>query len=599
MKPERKQKNTPEESLRASCEERMGLNLSYNEIRDRLDTTEIARVGKARQAAKTAKAATPAPSALSPRRAVPAILLVLAVLILTPALAVGSFLIARSTMDPLPPDESPDGTVDSMPPLGTDPDQSFTPNGSVTVTPRPITPNTSGEGWGNLFDLSESYTTDDILFLRAEHLDPALTDGTLPAVLTINEPEEWRQFCGDATLDLTAGSGETTEEFFVKYSLQIIITEGRSGSIRYRLEEVYATNGKINRSWELVAEVPLALTMDIVHWCVVIPVSKAEAQVPMELSMRDVYEFNGGYVVEAPDDVINDIIISNPNKLWFDSQSYVQGDCLFGDIDYSDDYDDPSYWTVNTLTEWQKLYDGCATCYDEYFLPRVNGLNAAFFAEKSLLILRVSASSGSYRHRVDGVAVEGEALRVTLTTLYHEVDTCDMAAWAILIPIDKAYSGLPVELVTRERPDIPKVTVLNGYVYGDTIHGVLDDSKNIGSYSFPKGQTVDSVRAYQAAVRLMDDSKMPLKLIQAMRGFDEAFFKEKALLILYLEKEPAAVHYEIDTLTVTDGRLMIRVYGVYPEEGEGPGLLSSGHRVMLVPIDKELGNLPVSVYLLK
>ncbi len=595
MKPEKHQKNTPEESLRASCEERMGLNLSYNEIRDRLDTTEIARVGKARQAAKTA---TPAPSA-PPRRSVTAVLLVLAVLILTPALAVGSFLIARSTMDPLPPDESPDGTVDSMPPLGTDPDQSFTPNGSVTVTPRPITPNTSGEPWSNLFDLSAAYTTDDVLFLRAEHLDPALTDGTLPAVLTINEPEEWRQFCGDATLDLTAGSGETTEEFFAKYSLQIIITEGRSGSIRYRLEEVYATNGKINRSWELVAEVPLALTMDIVHWCIVIPVSKAEAQVPMELSMRDVYEFNGGYVVEAPDDVINDIIISNPNKLWFDSQSYVQGDCLFGDIDYSDDYDDPSFWTVNTLAEWQKLYDGCAICYDEDFLPRVNGLNEAFFAEKSLLILRVSASSGSYRHRVDGVAVEGEALRVTLTTLYHEVDTCDMAAWAVLIPIDKAYSGLPVELVTRERPDIPQVTVLNGYVYGDTIHGVLDDSKNIGSYSFPKGQTVDSVRAYQAAVRLLDDPLMPEELRRAMDSFDEAFFKEKALLILYLEKEPAAVHYEIDTLTVTDGRLMIGVYGVYPEEGEGPGLLSSGHRVMLVPIDKELGNLSVSVYLLK
>ena len=595
MKPEKHPKNTPEESLRHTCEEGMGLDLNYNEIRDRLDTAEIARVGKARQAAKTAKAATPAPSAPSPRRAVPAVLLVLAVLILTPALAVGSFLIARSTMDPLPPDE----TTDSIPPLGTNPDQSFTPNGSVTVTPRPITPNTSGEAWSNLFDLSESYTTDDILFLRAEHLDPALTDGTLPAVLTINEPEEWRQFCGDATLDLTAGSGETTEEFFVKYSLQIIITEGRSGSIRYRLEETYATNGKINRSWELVAEVPLALTMDIVHWCVVIPVSKAEAQVPMELSMRDVYEFNGGYVVEAPDDVINDIIISNPNKLWFDSQSYVQGDCLFGDIDYSDDYDDPSFWTVNTLAEWQKLYDGCATCYDESFLPRVNGLNEAFFAEKSLLILRVSASSGSYRHRVDGVAVEGEALRVTLTTLYHEVDTCDMAAWAILIPIDKAYSGLPVELVTRERPDIPKVTVTNGYLYGDTVHGNIDSDTAIKQISFPKGQTVDSVRAYQAAVRLMDDSKMPLELIQAMRGFDEAFFKEKALLILYLEKEPAAVHYEIDSLTVTDGRLMVGVYGVYPEEGEGPGLLSSGDRVMLVPIDKELGNLPISVYLLK
>ncbi|MBQ7909852.1 MAG: hypothetical protein IJ363_03570, partial [Clostridia bacterium] len=447
---------------------------------------------------------------------------------------------------------------------------------------------------------SESYTTDNALFLRAEHLDTALTDGTLPAVLTINEPEEWRQFCGDATLDLTAGSGETTEEFFVKYSLQIIITEGRSGSIRYRLEETYLPIGKLHRSWELVAEVPLALTMDIVHWCVVIPVSKAEAQVPMELSMRDVYEFNGGYVVEAPDDVINDIIISNPNKLWFDSQSYVQGDCLFGDIDYSDDYDDPSFWTVNTLAEWQKLYDGCATCYDEDFLPRVNGLNEAFFAEKSLLILRVSEGSGSFRHRVDGVAVEGEALRVTLTTLYHEVDTCDMAAWAILIPIDKAYSGLPVELVTRARPDIPQVTVLNGYVYGDTVHGVLDDSKNIGSYSFPFGQTVDSVRAYQAAVRLMDDSKMPLELIQAMRGFDEAFFEEKALLILYLKNEPDEVHYEVESPTIQDGPLLhVGVSSRYPVEVSVPSLGGSGYRVILMPVDKELANLPVSVYLLK
>ena len=102
MKPEKHQKNTPEESLRASCEERMGLNLSYNEIRDRLDTTEIARVGKARQAAKTA---TPAPSAPPRRSAVATVCLVLAVLILTPALAVGSFLIARMSMGDEPPVE--------------------------------------------------------------------------------------------------------------------------------------------------------------------------------------------------------------------------------------------------------------------------------------------------------------------------------------------------------------------------------------------------------------------------------------------------------------------------------------------------------------
>lgn len=453
MKKKRNEKATPEEVLRKSCEEGMGLDLNYNEIRDRLDTTEIARVGKARQAAKTAKAATPAPSAPSPRRAVPAILLVLAVLILTPALAVGSFLIARSTMDPLPPDESPDGTVDSMPPLGTNPDQSFTPNGSVTVTPRPITPNASGEAWNNLFDLSESYTTDNALFLRAEHLDPAMTDGTLPAVLTVNNLAEWQQICSDPTLDVTkikVDPEDVPGDFFVNHSLLVIVTEGRSGSIRYRLEETYLPIGKLHRSWELVAEVPLALTMDIVHWCIVIPVSKAEAQMPVVLSMRDVYEFNGGYVVEAPDDVITDIII-NPYQLWFESDSYARNGCLYGRMGHNGDGSYPYTKTVTTYAEWQSLYLGCSvgSISDGGFTEGLAALDEAFFAEQSLLILYLEEGSGSNRHRVDQVIAEDGTVTVTLTTLEPEIGTCDMAYWAILIPIDKAYSGLPVEIVGK------------------------------------------------------------------------------------------------------------------------------------------------------
>ena len=449
MKPERKQKNTPEESLRHACEEGMGLDLNYNEIRDRLDTAEIARVGKVR---KAAKAATPAPSVPSPRRAVPAILLVLAVLILTPALAVGSFLIARSTMDPAPPDEGPIGTLDDMPPLGTNPDQSLTPGVSGPVTPRPIIPNTTGEAWGNLFDLSASYTTDDVLFLRAEHLDPALTDGTLPAVLTINEPEEWRQFCGDATLDLTAGSGETTEEFFAKYSLQIIITEGRSGSIRYRLEEVYTSIGKVHRAWELVAEVPLALTMDIVHWCVVIPVSKAEAQWPVVLSMRDIYEIDAGYVPSVPN-----IKTPDPYQLWFGSDSYAQNGCLYGRLVYSGDWQFPHTETVNTYAEWQSFFlsYSAGSDSDAGFAEGLSALDEAFFAEQSLLILYLEESSGSYRHRVDQVIVEDGTVTVTLTTLEPEIFTCDMTYWAILIPIDKGAAGLPVEIVGKTEALIP------------------------------------------------------------------------------------------------------------------------------------------------
>ena len=48
MKPEKHQKPTPEESLRNACEEGRGLDLHYSEIRGRLDTAEISRVGKVR-----------------------------------------------------------------------------------------------------------------------------------------------------------------------------------------------------------------------------------------------------------------------------------------------------------------------------------------------------------------------------------------------------------------------------------------------------------------------------------------------------------------------------------------------------------------------
>ena len=594
MKKSRNKKATPEESLRKSCEAGLGVELDYTRVREKLDVDAIARAGAGR---KAVSAPLPPPPVSSRRSAAATVCLVLAVLILIPAVAVGSFVIARMTMDPAPPDEGPGGTLDHMPPLGTDPDQSVTPSGSTIVTPRPITPNTTGEAWGNLFDLSASYTIDDALFLRAEHLDPALTDGTLPAVLTIHEPEEWRQFCGDATLDLTAGSGETTEEFFVKYSLQIIITEGRSGSIHYSLEETFLPIGKVHRSWELVAQVPPALTMDIVHWCIVIPVSKADAQVPVILSMRDEPMWD----VEAPDDVITDIVISDPYQLWFWRDSYAQNGCLYGRLEYNGDWSYPYTQSVNTLSEWQSLYLGCTagSISDGGFTEGLAALDEAFFAEQSLLILYVAEGSGSYRHRVDEVAVEGEALRVTLTTLYHEMDTCDMAAWAILIPIDKAYGGLPVELVTRQKLDLPHVKTGAGYLYGDTIHVNVFNDEALEKLSLPKGQTVDSVQTYQAAVLPTDDPQMPAELRRAMSSFDEAFFEEKALLILYLENESDDVHYEVDPLVIQDGWLYVGVSGRYPEEGSFPSLGSSGYRVILMPVDKELANLRVAVYMLK
>jgi hypothetical protein len=112
---------------------------------------------------------------------------------------------------------------------------------------------------------------------------------------------------------------------------------------------------------------------------------------------------------------------------------------------------------VNTLAEWKSLYLGCSagSVSNGGFTEGLAALDEAFFAEQSLLILYLEESSGSNRHRVDQVIVEDETVTVTLTTLEPEIFTCDMAYWAILIPIDKGSANLPVEIVGKTEALIP------------------------------------------------------------------------------------------------------------------------------------------------
>ena len=637
MKPERKQKNTPEESLRRACEEGMGLDLNYSEVRDRLDTTEIARVGKVRKAAKTAKAATPAPSAPSPRRAVPAILLVLAVLILTPALAVGSFLIARSTMDPLPPAE----TVDSMPPLGTNPDQSFTPNGSVTVTPRPITPNASGEAWNNLFDLSESYTTDNALFLRAEHLDPAMTDGTLPAVLTVNNLAEWQQICSDPTLDVTkikVDSEDVPGDFFVNHSLLVIVTEGRSGSIRYRLEETYLPIGKLHRSWELVAEVPLALTMDIVHWCVLIPVSKAEAQMPVVLSMRDepaeeTTETNPGEIVtplilgaealEALRDTSFDLdgSYATPNDLYDPNRSldaerhvlFLRTDHLPAEIA---DAEQPTMLWVEELDLWQDLFPSLSShINDSYSVldTALCGYNSQFFDDHSLLILFTEGRSGSVRYRLEDTSANRESVNVTLTAGVPAANTMDIAYWCVMVPVAKPKSGetnRPVYLKTHEvamdsledfaspSPEAYRGLWFYGYSDGSYerdgyLYGRLANVLELWqTWDYPRTEIFTSYEDWQARYSGCYTKHMRKTFYEGLCAINEDFFAQKSLLVVYLEEGSGSIHHRVDGVTTEDGVLNVKITSL-----NAGGSDDMGQWAILIPIDKKLDSLPVELEL--
>ena len=99
MKKNRNEKASPEEILRASCEEGLGVELDYTRVREKLDVDAITRAGAAKKALSA-----PAPTPTHPRRAAAVTgFAVRAALVLIPAVAVGSFLIARMTMGDEPP----------------------------------------------------------------------------------------------------------------------------------------------------------------------------------------------------------------------------------------------------------------------------------------------------------------------------------------------------------------------------------------------------------------------------------------------------------------------------------------------------------------
>ena len=488
----RRRKATPEESLRASCEEGMGVELDYTRVRERLDVEAITRAGAGRKAASS-----PAPiPAVPPRRsAIPAVCLVLAVLILTPALAVGGFLIARMTMGDEPPvEETPTDTNGNIllppmgdpenesniliPPLETLPEETTEANADELLPPGEIvSPHVLGaealEALRDaLFDLSSSYATQNdlydsnssldaerhTLFLRMNHLPAEIADAEQPTMLWVEDHDLWRSLFPSlsshtnesySVLD-TALCGYNSR-FFDSHSLLILFTEGRSGSIRYRLEDTSANREYVMAT--LTAGVPAANTMDIAYWCVMVPVAKpkgGETNRPVYLKTHEV----------AMDSFEN---FASPSPevyrgLWFygySDGSYERDGYLYGRmanaLEIRQTWTYPKTEIFTSYEDWQTRYGGCYTKYmRKTFYEGLCAINEDFFAQKSLLVVYLEEGSGSIHHRVDGVTTEDGVLNVKVTSL-NAGGSDDMGQWAILIPIDKKLDSLPVELELGEQ----------------------------------------------------------------------------------------------------------------------------------------------------
>ena len=436
MKRKRNEKATPEEILRAACEEGLGVELDYSRVRKQLDVDAIVRAGAVKKAL-SAPTPTPIPSR---RSAVATVFLVLAVLILTPAIAVGSFFIARMTMGDEPPVEeiltNANGEI-ILPPAGDAEGTEDTEGGdSVWIPPLETLPD-GEEAWENLFDLSESYVTDGVLYLRADHLDPDMGQGVYPSIVKIRNSQDWEKFIGEEPISddpaLRDFFTNISADYLYETNMLVLITQGRSGSIRYRLDEMYEQDGALHMS--VVAEVPPALTMDIVHWCIVIPMDREDIGKRLMLSWQD----------ESTEEATDPLL----HFQGYGDGSYAENGYLYGRIGQVYGMTYPHTQVVSSFAEWQAMLD--PSCLedpnlDADFVAGLDRYNEEFFTEGSLIILYLEEWSGSIRHSIGLVGIEKDQLSVTVTSKIPEVFTDDMAYWAILIPISKEYADRPLEV---------------------------------------------------------------------------------------------------------------------------------------------------------
>ena len=511
MKKRNIKKASPEEAFLRSAEERMDIGLDYGQIKDQLDTEEIARVGAARQAA-TADTFAIRPAAAKTARGPSATVVLASVLAVVTAVGFGGFLIAKQAGQNPPPAEDPHG----RPPLtesveigepgetsdenvpdetsdenipGETSDETYRnpdPNTGLDCTDpeetlpplqplKPLNPQMAGILGDATFDLTGSYATENILsdpnsslatqytlFLRMDHLPVSNSDEKLPTMLWVEEQETWEGLFPHLSCDtyedysvLDVSLREYDSWFFDHHSLLILFTEGRSGSIRYRVDELVANNTYVRVA--MTAGVPAANTMDIAYWCIIIPVDKPQRGDTNRPVYLEVYD--------EPMDSFEEFVTLAPEVyrgLWFSGSldgSYERDGYLYGRIGLTTEkwsWDFPRAETVTSFEEWQTVYGGYAVYgtsdphIHKAFHEGLNDINEEFFTQKTLLVVYLDESSGTTHHCVDSVVAENGTLTVRISSLTPAMGTDDMGYWAILIPIDKEFDSLPV---TVERSD--------------------------------------------------------------------------------------------------------------------------------------------------
>lgn len=191
--------------------------------------------------------------------------------------------------------------------------------------------------------------------------------------------------------------------------------------------------------------------------------------------------------------------------------------------------------------------------------------NASFFEERSLLVLQLTAGSGSIRYRAQGLSYDEntDTLTITVETRIPEVGTDDMASWLLFLPADiDAANAKAIEILLNRiyegeedsdggrNTDVPGDSgnvyfIRISYVDHDEIYRTIP-CETIFSNSGATPPVLMRFSSWKSFSAWKEESLLPFencngKDSQAMKAatvFDETFFEENSLFIL-LWNEPS------------------------------------------------------------
>jgi len=81
---------------------------------------------------------------------------------------------------------------------------------------------------------------------------------------------------------------------------------------------------------------------------------------------------------------------------------------------------------------------------DNDFLNKIDKYSDDYFADSSLVIVRLTESSGSIGHSVESISENGD---IIINRILPLMETCDMAAWCILIKINNKIKAKKYRIV--------------------------------------------------------------------------------------------------------------------------------------------------------